>query len=281
MTETIGLLAGSGDLPALVARACQAQGHRLYISQLAPVSPELEKFDGDQIGLGQVGKRLAALRKARVGKLVIAGYVSRPDFSDLKLDWKGARLLPKVMKAARAGDAGLMRFLVEQLEAEGFEIIGAEAFLTPFLIEQGNYTEVEPGDSSQADIEKAAQIAAHCGALDIGQGAVVANGLVLAVEAQEGTDAMLERVFDLPEAIRGNQTKRAGVLVKRPKPGQETRVDLPVIGASTVQLAAKAGLAGIVLQARGGFFLSVTNPLFMHRTMECSFVVRNFNLSMA
>ena len=84
---------------------------------------------------------------------------------------------------------------------------------------------------------------------DIGQGAVVCRGLVLAVEAQEGTDKMLERVARLDGNLRGNRDDRAGVLAKCLKPGQEERVDLPTIGVATIERAAKAGLAGIVLEA--------------------------------
>jgi DUF1009 family protein len=107
----------------------------------------------------------------------------------------------------------------------------------------------------RADALKALHVAAVIGAEDIGQGAVVADGLVLAVEAQEGTDAMLARVTGLPEAVRGSPARRRGVIAKRPKPGQERRIDLPVIGVSTVEGAAKAGLAGIAAPAGGALIL--------------------------
>jgi DUF1009 family protein len=87
--------------------------------------------------------------------------------------------------------------------------------------------------------------------LDIGQGAVVVRGLVLAVEAQEGTDAMLARCAELPAALRGTPEAPAGVLAKTPKPIQERRVDLPTIGVATVMAAAQAGLAGIVGETGG------------------------------
>jgi len=107
-----------------------------------------------------------------------------------------------------------------------------------------------------ADIEVAARVAAATGALDIGQGCVVCDGLVLAVEAQEGTDAMLRRCASLPEAIRGTPQRRRGVLLKRPKPLQERRIDLPTTGVSTVELAAAAGLAGIAIEAGGALMLN-------------------------
>ncbi len=100
-----------------------------------------------------------------------------------------------------------------------------------------------------ADIKKALEIARAIGIHDIGQGAVVANGLVLAVEAQEGTDAMLARIAALPEDIRGRPGARSGVLAKTPKPQQERRIDLPTIGLRTIDGVNRAGLAGIAIQA--------------------------------
>jgi hypothetical protein len=105
------------------------------------------------------------------------------------------------------------------------------------------------------DIARAMEAVIALGALDIGQGAVVCEGLVLAVEAAEGTDKMLERCAELPEPIRGTARSRRGVLVKLPKPKQEMRVDLPTIGVATVERAAAAGLAGIAIKAGAALIL--------------------------
>ena len=104
-------------------------------------------------------------------------------------------------------------------------------------------------------MEKALHVTAQLGLLDVGQGAVVCDGLVLAVEAQEGTDRMLARVADLSTDIRGTKASRRGVLVKRAKPHQERRVDLPTIGMRTIEGAAKAGLAGVVVEAGGALII--------------------------
>ena len=103
--------------------------------------------------------------------------------------------------------------------------------------------------------KKACKVARAIGELDIGQGAIVCRGLVLAVEAQEGTDEMLRRVGRLPQEIRGNPSEREGVLAKMVKPGQETRVDLPTIGPETIRLAAAAGLAGIAAEGGQAFVM--------------------------
>jgi UDP-2,3-diacylglucosamine hydrolase len=110
---------------------------------------------------------------------------------------------------------------------------------------------VTPAAEHAADIAQAMDVARAIGRLDAGQAAVVCRGLVLALEAAEGTDAMLARVAELPEALRGRPGAPLGVLAKAPKPAQETRVDLPTIGPATVHAAARAGLAGIVGEAGG------------------------------
>jgi DUF1009 family protein len=105
------------------------------------------------------------------------------------------------------------------------------------------------------DALKACKIAREIGRLDIGQAAIVARGVTLAVEAQEGTDMMLERAGQLDQHLRGSPDNRSGVLAKLVKPHQDTRVDLPVIGPETVRRAAQVGLAGIVAQAGQAFIL--------------------------
>jgi DUF1009 family protein len=153
--------------------------------------------------------------------------------------------------AAREGDDALLRYLLRQFENAGFQVVGAHDVAAGLLLAAGSAGRVAPDPTSQADLEQGFAVADALGALDIGQAVVVARGLVLAVEAQEGTDAMLRRCAELPAAIRGSPGQRLGVLVKRPKPGQERRMDLPVVGLSTVQLAAAAGLAGIAGEAGG------------------------------
>jgi DUF1009 family protein len=130
--------------------------------------------------------------------------------------------------------------------------------MADLLLAAGVAGAVAPTDGQVVDAAKAFQIARAIGALDIGQGAVVCDGLVLAVEAQEGTDAMLRRVAELPAALRGTRERPRGVLAKRAKPIQERRTDLPTIGVATLEGAAAAGLAGVAAEA--GATLVVDKP---------------------
>ena len=127
----------------------------------------------------------------------------------------------------------------------------AESLLAP----QAVLTRKIPTHQQEADIDVAIRAALAIGALDIGQGAVACRGVVLALEAAEGTDRMLERIGTLPPELRGKEGAREGVLVKLSKPGQERRVDLPTIGVKTVENAAAAGLAGIAVEAGGALIV--------------------------
>ena len=259
---TLGIIAGSGDLPVEVAHRAQARGSRLYVIQLKGFEePRLDAFPGETIGIGQLGRQVERLRAAGVERVVFAGKVQRPDWKSLKLDFRGARLLPRVMSAAKQGDDALMRVLVDFYEGEGFEVVGADDVASELVEAAGTLTDKQPATGDLQDIRRAAEVAAAIGGLDIGQGCVVCEGLVLAVEAQEGTDAMLARVATLPQPVRGTPDARRGVLVKRPKPIQERRIDLPTIGVRTVRNAAAAGLRGIALEAGGALIVDLVGTV--------------------
>ena len=163
--------------------------------------------------------------------------------------------MPGAIKAAQDGDDALMRYLLELFEKEGFEIMSPQSLCQSLVLPEGVLGAVKISENHVDDTKKACEIASKIGALDIGQGAVVNRGVVLTVEAQEGTDAMLERLLDLPEALRGTAQARSGVLAKMVKPGQDMRVDLPTIGPLTVEKAARAGLAGIVAEGGRSFII--------------------------
>ncbi|MEX1250132.1 MAG: UDP-2,3-diacylglucosamine diphosphatase LpxI [Hyphomonas sp.] len=257
MSAPLGLIAGLGDLPVAIAENAVATGQGVYVLRLKGFEePRLAAYPGSVLGLGEIGAVISRLKEAGCRDLVFAGNVSRPNFSDLKLDLKGASLLPKVLSEARRGDDALLRVLVNEFEKNGFNVIGSEQAHAKLLAPAVLIAGPAPGEALLADMEIAARVASASGALDIGQACVVCDGLVLAVEAQEGTDEMLRRCAALPETIRGREGARRGVLVKRPKPVQERRIDLPATGVSTVELAAAAGLAGIGVEAGGALMLN-------------------------
>tara|TARA_R110002020_G_scaffold316899_2_gene532481 strand:- start:290568 stop:291440 length:873 start_codon:yes stop_codon:yes gene_type:complete len=256
MTAPLGLIAGLGDLPVSIAENAVETGQGVYVLRLKGFEePRLAAYPGDVVGLGEIGKLFSLLKAAGCKDVLFAGIVKRPNFKDLKLDLRGAALLPKVIAEAGKGDDALLRLMVKEMEKNGFNVVGSDTVNAGLLAPSGLIAGPQPTETSLADISRGAHVVAALGDLDIGQGCVVCDGLVLAVEAQEGTDAMLARCATLPDAIRGTTTARRGVLVKRPKPGQERRIDLPTVGLSTVEHVAAAGLAGLAVEAEGALML--------------------------
>ena len=154
-------------------------------------------------------------------------------------------IAPKLMAALGQGDDATLRFILSLFEDQGFEVVGAHEALPGLLLPDGCLTDAIPAPDALSDANRAAEIVAKLGEADVGQGAVVAGGICLAVETIGGTDRMLQGVAGLPSALRG----QGGVLFKATKPGQDLRVDMPAIGPETVAAAAEAGLAGIAIQS--------------------------------
>ncbi len=246
----VGLIAGGGALPLQLAETCAAEGAPFFVVALeGQASEALDAYPSIRLPIGRAGGIEKALRDAGCEAVVMAGRVARPDFRQIRPDFRGAQMLPRVLQAARRGDGALLSLLVEELERAGFAVIGVEEVVRGLLARTEVYGAVRPSEQAMSDIAHAAAIVDALGAHDVGQAAVVCDGLALAVEAAEGTDAMLQRVADLPDALRGSTTARAGILFKGPKPGQELRVDLPTVGPETMRRADRAGLAGVAVAA--------------------------------
>jgi len=254
--HALGLIAAGGDLPKAIAESARSQGRQVFVIALSGSAEDwVAGFAHEWCSLGEVGKVVKALKGAGVSDLCLAGKIARPKFSDVKLDWKGVTVAPGIIKAARKGDDAMLRAVVETFEREGFRAIGAQEAAPGLLAQEGPLGRFTPDAEDDADIAAAFRIVRLLGELDVGQAAVVSEGLPLAVEAAEGTDAMIARIATLPKHFRGQQGKRRGVLVKAPKPIQDRKTDLPVIGVQTVRNAAAVGLCGIALEAGGALIL--------------------------
>jgi len=257
VTAPVGVIAGGGDLPRQLLDRLTAAGTPVFVLAIAGAADAalVGEYPGAEVSIGEIGRQIEALRAAGCRDVTFVGIVRRPDFSSLRLDMKGALLLPKVVAAARKGDDALLRVVLQVYEDAGFRVRGADEFAASLLAEAGALGKQTPDEAAANDIRIAARAAAAIGELDIGQGAVSCDGVVLALEAQEGTDAMLRRCATLPPHLRGAPGARRGVLVKRPKPIQERRIDLPTIGVDTIRLAAEAGLAGVAVEAGAAIVL--------------------------
>jgi DUF1009 family protein len=240
----LGILAGGGTLPRRVAEAAAAQGRPVFIvaftGQFDPAT--VAGFPHISLRIGEAGRILSEMRKAGVVDLVMAGGVRRPSLSELGLDWRGVQLFARI-GAGALGDNGLLAAIGRELEREGFRLVGASEILAGGAVAAGVLGQQHPDEQARSDIAHGVLVARALGVVDVGQSVVVQQGLVLGVEAIEGTDALLRRVGPLRRDGLG------GVLIKIAKPQQDRRIDLPTIGPATVALAVEAGLRGIAVEA--------------------------------
>ena len=215
----LGLIAGGGSLPVEIAQHCQRSGRPLFVIRLKGFAGAgLEPFAGAEVGLAELGKCFKALKRAGCDAVCLAGQVNRPDFSSLMPDLRGLAAMPAAIAAARKGDDALLRMLVGEFEKEGFAVEGAHEVMDDLAIAEGPLGRIAPGPDHAADIAQAMEAARAVGVSTPVRRAVVCRGLVLALEAAEGTDALLARVAELPEALRGRPGAPLGVLAKAPKP---------------------------------------------------------------
>lgn len=247
MKPTLGILAGGGRLPGQVAAAARAAGREVFLIGLEGFADPavLAPWPHEVVRILAAGRIIAALREHGCQDLVLVGPVRRPSLLGLRPDVEGARILARIGRAAFAGDDGLLAAVVRVFAEEGFRVLGMHEILAEALGPAGLLSRVAPDVVAMADIRRGIAVARALGAVDVGQGCVVQQGIVLAVEAAEGTDAMLVRCAGLAWPGPG------GVLVKLVKPGQDRRTDLPTIGPETIRAAIAVGLRGVAFEAGG------------------------------
>ena len=244
MANRLGIVAGNGGLPLRLIESCRAAGRDVFVLAIeGEAEPEtMRGVPHAWCRVGAAATGLALLRENKVTELVLAGGIRRPSLLSLRPDRRAAKLFARIGYRA-LGDNGLLSAVVAELEHEGFRVIGVDQLLGPEIVRRGPLGAILPNGQSEADIEHGLRIAQTLGDLDVGQAVIVQQGLVLGVEAIEGTDELLRRCAALRREGPG------GVLIKIEKPGQERRVDQPTIGLRTVELAAETGLVGIAVEA--------------------------------
>jgi len=241
-TETIGLIAGGGQFPLLVAEAARKRGFSvLAVAHLGETDPSLsEKVDEViWIRLGQLGQLIKALKKKKVKKSLMAGTITkRRMFEDIRPDLKGLAIISKL---ALFHDDGILRAVADELAREGIEIVSSTQYLPELVAPQGCLTKRKPNKSEKEDIDFGFQVAKELGRLDIGQCVVVRKKTILAVEAIEGTDAAIRRGGDL--------AREGAVVVKVSKPHQDLRFDVPAVGLGTVKAMAEVKAAALAVES--------------------------------
>ncbi len=243
----VGLLAGSGSLPGQILTSLRAQGHDVVPIMLGDAQPVLPH--ASICPLDRPGRIFNILRAHKVGKIIMIGRLERPVVSQLRPDLTGWRILPKIIRGLRQGDDGLLRAIAKIFEDEGFDVVNPLAFLPDLSLAAG--TIGTPKNDDLEDIATGLAMLEDLSIHDVGQACIVRNGNIIAIEAAEGTDGMLERAASLSHGRSGRQKLPSGVLVKLPKKNQDMRFDMPTIGPRTMELVAAAGLSGVCVGANG------------------------------
>jgi DUF1009 family protein len=254
--DGLAIVAGRGDLPRLIAEDCARRERTYRVVVFDGVA--LDWLDGHPVlraAFEKPGRLFTELRAAGCGVVTFAGGLVRPALRPFGFDLKMLLLAPRVLRGLRAGDDSTLRMVAGIFEAEGFSVRAPHEILTDLVASAGVLTRTEPGTADRRDAERAAKIVAALGAADVGQAAVVAGGICLGLESIQGTDSLLEFVARTAAQVRPAGAR--GVLFKGPKPGQDRRMDLPAIGPGTIEGAAAAGLAGVVVEADGVMILNL------------------------
>lgn len=250
-SDTIAILCGGGPLPYSVADAALRSGRNVF---LMPIEGAADKarvagYPHGWISLGQYGRIVRLAREAGARDVVFIGNLVRPSLKDLRFDWRALRALPRIYRAFRGGDDHLLKSIGRIFEGDGFRMLGAHEIAPEILAPAGDFGAFKPSARDVADAARGLAVIDAIGAFDIGQAVVVADNRVLAVEAAEGTDGMLERIAGLRRDGRIKSPEGVGVLVKAAKPSQDRRFDLPSIGPATIAAVSGAGLGGVAIRA--------------------------------
>ena len=243
-TGNLALIAGKGALPAALVAAL---AERPFICALDGFPPESLVVD-QVFRVERLALFLRLLEDRGITEVIFAGAVERPRLDPALFDPATATLVPRLLAAMGQGDDATLREVIAVFEEAGFAVKGVED-IAPALLPGPGLLAGALTTQDEADAERAAAIVAALGAVDVGQGAVVAQGLCLGVEVLSGTDALLASVAALRPELRPGPAR--GLFYKAPKPGQDRRIDLPTIGVQTIEQAAAAGLGGVVIAAGG------------------------------
>lgn len=249
--DPVAIICGGGSLPLTVAEAVERSGRPVVLFPIHGwADPSaFTRYRHHWLHLGSAGRFRRLARMEGCTDVVMIGNAIRPAIHELRFDWLTLRLLPRAIRIFRGGDDRLLSGVAKIMEDEGFRLVGAHEVAPEILVAEGPLGLVKPSDAHAHDIERGFELISAIAQFDVGQAAVVANNRVLAVEAAEGTDHMLDRIAALRADGRIRIPDNTGVLVKSPKPTQDRRVDLPSIGPQTVEKAARAKLAGIAVAA--------------------------------
>jgi DUF1009 family protein len=251
--EKLAIVAGRGSLPKMLINECRKRKQEFtlfllegeeYAFDYSPYQPLLLKY-------GPVEEFLQRLKENNVRNIVFIGAINKPNFSAIKnVDKKGAVLLAKILANKILGDDAVLRTVINFLEKEGLNFVPIEQLLNCVISTRTTLTRHKPDREDFENIDLGVRAMKAFSAFDVGQSVIVAQKQIIAVEAVEGTDAMIKRCGDLRITYKKN-----AILVKMKKPKQNTKVDLPTIGFLTIENCVSASIKGVAIQANSTLIL--------------------------
>ncbi|MEO0343486.1 MAG: UDP-2,3-diacylglucosamine diphosphatase LpxI [Pseudomonadota bacterium] len=253
------VIAGAGALPQLLATTLAKEETPLIVDFQTSPLVWASDFDVQKAEFEKAGALFAALQKSGVTHVVFAGGMSRPKLNPLRMDRAFLAKAPKLLRAMRGGDDGLLRVIASWFEEEGFKIKSPQDIMSDLLAPAGVWGRHVPNEQDDLDMDRGVQILEVLSAQDVGQACVVSNGVCFGIETVQGTDTLLTFVETTSKKLNPPALTGQGVLVKLPKSGQELRVDLPSIGVDTVKSAKAAGLSGIAVKESGALVLGMSD----------------------
>ena len=243
----IGLIFGETHFPIQILKKVKKKRLKYLIIDLTNRKFKRDKHSYN-VSIGQFGKIIKILKDNKCKKVLFAGKVKKPNFSKLRLDFKGIYYIPRIIKSSKLGDAAILKEIINILKQERISTISSLAYNSELALKRGNYTKIKPNKEDKIDIKKAIAALSKLGKYNFSQGVVVRNKKVVAIEGRDGTEKMLNK-------SKSRKFKNKGVLVKFPKKKQDLRIDLPTIGLKTLTKCKLAGLKGIVLKSKQNVFL--------------------------
>jgi len=244
----IGLIFGDTDFPNKILKTIKKRKIKYLIIDLSKSKKFKKDSKSYSISIGQFGKIMNILRENKCKKVLFAGKVNKPNFSKLKLDFKGIYYLPRIIKASKLGDAAILKEIIKILAQNKIKTENSLKFNPELTLKKGNYSNFKPNNIDLLDINKAIKTLNNLKEYNFSQAVVVRNKKVISIEGKGGTKKMLEK-------SKSKRFQNHGVLVKFPKKKQDLRVDLPTIGLKTLKQSKSAGLKGIVVKGKQHVFL--------------------------
>ncbi len=263
----IGLIFGETNFPIQILKRIKTRHLKYLIIDLTKRRKFKKDKNSHTVSIGQFGKIIKILKENKCQQVLFAGKVKKPNFSKLKLDFKGIYYISRIVKSSKLGDAAILKEIIKILKHEKISTISSLTFNPELTLKKGSYTKTKPNREDEVDIIKATTTLNRLGKYNFSQGVVARNGKVVAIEGNGGTEIMLKK-------CKSKKFKSKGVLVKFPKKKQDLRIDLPTVGLKTFTQCKSAGLKGIVLKSMQNVFLEKRNCISFANKNKMFIIVR-------